>query len=381
MSDLDIGLPFHDVDAPPRSRVAKHRRRRQRGRDRRRSAAAFLVIVLVFALLGGGAWYGYGKVKSFFTAPDYTGGGAGEVSVQVEQGDTATDIANLLYEKGVVKSAKAFTNAAEDDPNSQTLQPGTYTLRKQMKASLALALMLDPSSRSVKRFTIPEGLSAKQVYERLSKQTGFPVADFQAAAKDANALGLPPWAGGNVEGFLFPDTYDLEKNDTAATIIKTMVDRMLKVLAEDDFVALAEKGNLTPQEALIVASLVEGEGIPDDFSKIARVVYNRIKANMPLEFDSTTNYGRELAGQPRKNRFAYNELRDPNNKYRTHDKRGLPPTPIANPGKAALDAAVSPADGDWLFFVLIDKAGHSAFAVKLSDHEANVDKCKKLKLC
>jgi UPF0755 protein len=380
MNDLD-SLPFDDTDAPPRSRVAKHRRRRRRIGDRRRSIGAFVIVLIVFAVLGGGAWYSYGKVKGFLTAPDYPGNGSGETIIQVEEGDTVGDMANTLFRADVVKSAKAFTQAAEDDTRALSLQPGTYKLKKQMKASAALALMLDPASRDVKRFTVPEGLSSKQVYERISKQTGIPVADFQKAGKDAAALGLPSWAGGNVEGFLYPDTYERQKKDTAATILKAMVARTLGVLEDDNFVNEAGKKNLTPQEALIVASLVEGEGIPEDFPKIARVVYNRLKADMPLEFDSTTNYGRELKGQPRKNRFTREELRDPANKYSTHSNRGLPPTPIANPGKSALDAAIAPADGDWLFFVLIDKDGHSAFANTLDQHEANVQKCKDAGLC
>jgi UPF0755 protein len=381
MNDLDIGLPFHDTEEIPRSRAARHRRKRQRGRERRRSSVAFIVMILVFGLLAGGAWYGYGKVKGFLKAPDYAGNGTGQAVILVEEGDTATDIANTLFKADVVKSAKAFTNAAEQDTKAQTLQPGTYTLHKQMSAAAALKLMLDPASKSVKRFTVPEGLSSKQVLERISKQAAIPLAQLQSASKDAAALGLPEFAAGNPEGFLFPDTYELQKDDTAASILKQMVARTLAVMEEDNFVAEAQKRGLTPREALIVASLVEGEGIPEDFAKIARVVYNRLNQDMPLEFDSTTNYGRELAGLPRKNRFTREELRDPKNAYRTHNKRGLPPGPIANPGKAAFDSSVAPAEGDWLFFVLIDKAGHSAFAVTLGEHETNVEKCKQAKLC
>jgi UPF0755 protein len=381
MNDLDIGIPFNDSDAPPRSRVAKHRRRRQRGRDRGRSFAAFTVMVVVFGMLGAGGWYGYGKVKEFFTAPDYTGAGTTEVTVEVQDGDLVSNIANTLFKAGVVKSAKAFTQAAEDNPDSLRIQPGTYTLRKEMKASSALELMLDPKSKNVKRFTVPEGLSAKLVYEKISKQTGIPVAQFQAAGKNVAALGLPDFAEGSAEGFLFPDTYDLKKDATAASILKEMVGRTLKVLEDDNFVKLAQEKNLTPREALIVASLLEAEGIPEDFPKIARVVYNRLKEPMPLQFDSTTNYGRELAGKPRKTRFTREELRDPNNKWSTHLNRGLPPTPIANPGKAAFDAAVQPADGPWLYFVLVDKSGRSAFAKTLPEHEANIEKCKAAKLC
>ncbi len=194
MNDLDIGLPFNDTEEIPRSRAARHRRKRQRGRERRRSSVAFIVMILVFALLAGGAWYGYGKVKDFFAVEDYAGAGTGQAVVQVEDGDTATDIANTLFKADVVKSAKAFTNAAEKNPDSQRLQPGTYTLRKQMSASAALTLMLDPASKSVKSFLIREGLTIKEILPEIAKQTAIPLADFVTAAKDPAALGVPDWA-------------------------------------------------------------------------------------------------------------------------------------------------------------------------------------------
>jgi UPF0755 protein len=387
MNDLDIGLPFNDTEEIPRSRVARHRRRRQRGRDRSRTFIAFLVMVLVFGLLGGGAYYGYGKVKDFFTAEDYAGNGTGQVVIQVEEGDTATDIANTLFKAGVVKSAKAFTNAAGDNPDSQSLQPGTYTLRKEMKASAALLLMLDPKSKSVKQFLIKEGLTVKEILPAIAKQTGIPLADFEAAAKDPAALGVPDWARPEagkppiLEGFLFPAKYEVAKNDNAKTILTAMVAQTLNVMEEDGFLQAADNLNLTPLELLTVASLVEQEGIAADFAKVARVVYNRIKQDMRLQFDSTTQYWLIQTGKGRKKILTNNELRDPNNNYSTTVNKGLPPTPISNPGKAAVDAAAKPEDGKWLYFVVTGKDGSSSFTDSLDVHEQNIEKCRAIGRC
>jgi UPF0755 protein len=383
VNDLDIGIPFSDAEVSP----GRHRRRRKRT-ERGRGLRSVVALGLVVAVFGGlvlGGWWGYGQIKEYFTAPDYAGPGSGEVVVVIKAGDTATDIGNTLYKNEVVKSAKAFVEAAQADSESQNLQPGSYRLRKQMKATDALTLLLTPDSKIFKRFTVPEGKSVIQTLAIISKEAQIPLAQLQAAAKNPKVLGVPDWARPTpaaplvLEGFLFPDTYDVQPGDTPTTILASMVRATNAVMAEDEFERRAAAMNLSAYEALIVASLVEGEGIPSDFAKIARVVYNRLKEPMPLEFDSTTNYGRELAGKPRKSsaQFTRAELRDPSNPYRTHDKPGLPPGPIANPGKAALDAAVLPAGGPWLYFVRIDKTGNSAFASTLADHEANIARSRK----
>lgn len=386
MNDLD-SLPFHTTEEIPRSRTARHRRRRQRGKDRRRTVIAFVLMIVVFGTLAGGAWYGYGKARDFLTAEDYSGNGTGEAVVQVEEGDTVTDIANALFKADVVASAKAFTNAAEENPNSTRLQPGTYTLRKQMKASAALTLMLDPSSKSVKSFLIREGLTVKEILPLIAKQTGIPVAEFEAAAKDPAALGVPEWARAEagkpigLEGFLFPAKYEVAKNDNAKTILTAMVAKTLQVMEEDGFLQAADDLNLTPRELLITASLVEQEGIAKDFGKVARVVYNRLKEDMILQFDSTTQYWLIQTGKGRKAIVGEKQLKDPANIYSTTVNKGLPPTPISNPGKAALDAAAQPEQGDWLFFVVTAKDGSSSFTRDVDEHDRNVAKCRAIGRC
>ena len=374
MSDLDIGIPFSDTSS---SEPGRHRRRRRR---RGRTGVALTVVLAIFGGLVLSGWWGYGQIRDYLATPDYAGTGSGEVVVAIKAGDTATDIGNTLYKADVVKSAKAFVEAAQADPDSQGLQPGSYAVKKRMAAREALLLLLTPESKIFKRFTVPEGKSVIQTLAIISKATAIPLADLQKAAKDPAALGVPTWARADpsrplvLEGFLFPNTYDVQPDDTPVTILTAMVRQTVDVMAQVEFGGRASQLNLSQYEALTVASLVEGEGIPSDFGKIARVVYNRVAEAMPLEFDSTTNYGRELKGQPRKpsGKFSAAELRDPANPYRTHGRQGLPPGPIANPGKAALDAAVTPPGGPWLFFVRIDKQGNYAFAVTLAEHEANI---------
>jgi UPF0755 protein len=182
----------------------------------------------------------------------------------------------------------------------------------------------------------------------------------------------------SIEGFLFPDTYEFNPNATAEQVLQQMVQRFLAVAQEIDFVKTVERerGGISPYEALIVASLAQAEaGVPKDLGKIARVAYNRLYKDFPcgcLEMDVTVNYWLELQGKPMKhsNQMQESELDDPRNPY-NRKLRGLIPTPIDNPGKAAMQGAMAPPPGNWLFFVAIDKQGNSAFASTIAEHERN----------
>jgi UPF0755 protein len=401
----ELDLAFEDHPEPERWRHARRRRRgAQRGRPgkkgrgggRIRTPIAFLLSFLLLAALGGGAWYGYDRVRGFFDAPDYTTGGTGAVRVEVKTGDTITDMANTLYRADVVKSAKAFVAAAEKNPRSQNIQPGFYQLRTKMRASDALGMLLDLKNKVVSKVTIPEGRTSKQTLDLLSKATGIPVEQFTTAAKDPAKLGVPDfWFTRSdkkkpiksIEGFLFPATYDFNPDATAEEILRDMVSQFLQTAKELNFVdtVQAERGGISPYDALMVASLAQAEaGVPEDLPKIARVAYNRLYTDSPelgchcLEMDVTVNYGLELQGKASKasKDLTAAELNDPKNVYNTRVHEGLPPTAIDNPGKAALQAAMSPAKGGWIYFVAIDKQGHSAFATTKAEHDRNVQKAK-----
>jgi UPF0755 protein len=261
-----------------------------------------------------------------------------------------------------------------------------------MRASDAVTMLLDLKNRIVKGTSIREGLTVKQTLDELAKQTGIPLKDFQAAAKDPIALGVPDFwfkrsdgkkVKPSIEGFLFPETYEFPPNATAKQVLEAMVQQFLAVTQEIDFVARVqrERGGITPYEALIVASLAQVEaGHPDDLGKVARVAYNRVYGDFPcncLEMDVTVNYWLELQGKKTKasKDMTEAELNDPKNPY-NRKLRGLIPTPIDNPGKAALEGAMAPPPGKWLYFVAIDKQGRSAFAETYEQQQANEAKAR-----
>ena len=316
-----------------------------------------VVAVVLLALVGGVVLGGKALVGSFRSNPDFEGSGSGQVVVQIRDGDTARAIAATLLDKGVVKSIGAFTEVAADDTRSRGLQPGFYQLREMMSAEAALALLLDPAARLRGRVTIPEGTSVAGALELIAKNTEVPLADLKAAAANPGALGLPAYAKGRLEGFLFPATYDVEPGTSAVEVLQTMVQRYDVEAETVDLVAGAQALGLTPYDVLVVASLIERESrIDDELPQVARVIYNRLEKKIPLGVDAAVLYGlgRRAGG------LTQSDLRK-DTPYNTRIKQGLPPTPIANPGTAALLAALSPSEGDILYYVLADKDGRHLF--------------------
>lgn len=368
----ELDLAYDDGDAAD-MRGGRHRRRRS---ARGKSAFTLILVVAMLALLGGAGFWGVGKVRAFFTPADYDGKGYGHVEVQVHTGDTAAEIANTLYRHDVVKSAKAFVDAATDNPNSTGIQPGFYRVAKHMKASLAVLALLDSDNRIVTSVTIPEGYTANHTLTILSQSLHVPMSDFQQAIKNPAALGIPSsWYARDdgkkvkpteaVEGFLFPATYSFDPGTTAKDALSQMVSKFMQEAAAS---GLDKVTGVSPYEALIVASLVQAEsGVPSDDAKISRVVYNRLNNSDSslhyLQFDSTVNYWLELNGKNAKQSgdLTYSELHDPSNPYNTYAHLGLPPGPIDCPGLDAMNATVHPANGNWVYFVRINKDGHSAF--------------------
>jgi UPF0755 protein len=325
-----------------------------------------VVIVLALGLIGGGVAVAYRALKpvveGIFEANDYPGPGSGEVQVTVEDGQGGSSIAKTLVQDDVIKSTKAFIEAANANPKSAGIQPGIYTLKKQMSAADALAILVDPKNRSITRVTIPEGLWADEVYARLSKGSGIPVADYQAAAKQVDELGLPPSAKGNIEGYLFPASYEFGAKSTALDQLKEMVAESTKRL---------QSLGIAPDQmerVVTVASLVEGEAQTEgDQAKVARVIENRLAKKMSLGLDSTVNYIFKKRGVPTQ------DMLDSNSPYNTRRFPGLPPGPIASPGEKALQAAASPAQGDWLYFVTVNlSTGETKFASTYEEHQRNV---------
>jgi UPF0755 protein len=383
LDDLDAVL---EEDQQPEADVP---RRRNRGRAGR-SAVAFFVSLVLLGLVAGGGWYAYSKVKGFFVAEDYSGPGGAEAIVEVKTGQSATEIGNTLYQQKVVASVDAFVDAAKDNNRSKNIEAGWYKLKVEMKASDALGLMLDPKSRWVNKVTLQEGLSYQQTFQKLSEATKIPVADFEKAAKNPAGLGLDDsWftrSDGkkadktDIEGFLYPATYELSPKADATEVLKTIIANFTSEMEQLEFVATVQKtrGGITPYQALIVASIAQAEALKDeDMPKVSRVVYNRAYGTFPcncLGLDSTVNYWLRITGKGSKasEHLTNAELHDPKNPYNTHDKKGLPPGPIGNPGKAALKGAMSPTNNfPYYYFISVDTKGTMAYGKTAADHDKN----------
>ncbi len=298
---------------------------------------------------------------------DYPGPGTGEVSIEVPEGAGGSQIAEILAENDVVASAAAFTAAAAVDPRSVSIQPGTYQMASQMSGDGALERILDPEFRDTKGVTIREGLWKAEVFEVLAEETGNDVADYEAV--DPADLGLPESAGGDPEGYLFPDTYAFGPDDTPTEQLTQMVDLGKKMYAE-----LGLEGDELGT-AIIKGSLIQAEGaFSDDLPKIARVIENRLDKDQPLGFDSTIHF---IFGE-RGRAGTTDAQRDSDSPYNTYLLAGLPPGPINSPGIDAIEAATNPADGPWLYFVTTNPStGETKFAVTFEDHNKNVAEFQK----
>lgn len=385
LDDLDSVLEEEQQaqEGEPRHRIHKS------GRAGRSTIAFFLSLVLL-GLLAGGGWFAYSKVKGFFVADDYSGPGGAEAIVEVKTGQSAADIGTTLYNQKVVASVDAFVAAAKDNNRSKNLQAGWYKLKVEMKAADALALMLDPKSKWVTRVVLPEGLTYQQVFQKLSEATKIPVADFAKAGKDPVGLGIDPsWFTrtdgkkadkADIEGFLYPATYELSPKADAAGILKTIIANFNSEMDQMEFVSTVQKtrGGVSPYQALIVASIAQAEALKDeDMAKVSRVVYNRAYGDFDchcLGLDSTINYWLRISGKKTKasEHLTVAEIHDPKNPYNTHDKPGLPPGPIGNPGKAALKGAMSPTNNfPYYYFLSVDTKGTMAYGKTAADHDKN----------
>lgn len=205
------------------------------------------------------------------------------------------------------------------------------------------------ASAQVKKLLITEGLRLTETVNVASEGTGIPKADFQLALQSPNELGLPNWAKGKPEGFLYPATYDVAGNETASEVLGRMVKRFNQASADLNLENQARRRGWTPYQVLTVASILQAEVAPQDFAKVARVIYNRLDNNMPLQLDSTVNY---ILGT--RETVLNKEQLATKSEYNTYLVEGLPPTPINSPGSDAIKAALNPDKGDWLYFVTVD---------------------------
>ncbi|MEO5664087.1 MAG: endolytic transglycosylase MltG [Nocardioides sp.] len=338
---------------------------------KKRGFSGCLAVIVALAVLIGGFYFVVTKGvdwvgDQFSSAEDYPGPGTGQVTFEVDEGDATAEIGRNLKAEGVVASVQSFLDAAAADADSTGIQVGFYSMKKEMSAEGALEVLLDPANQVKTTVTVPEGLRVEDVMILMSENTEWGLAKWNAALKDDAALGLPDYAEGNPEGYLFPATYEIGPKDKPKDVLAAMVARWQQAADEAGLEEAAAAQGKTPAELMIIASLVEAEGRGDDMPKIARVIYNRLDGpgdkagtNGLLQIDASVNYGldQELGVA------LTTEQLEEDTPYNTYTRAGLPPTPIEAPGDAAMAAAANPEDGDWYYYVTVDLAtGETKFA-------------------
>ena len=328
------------------------------------------LVILIGGLVGGGmwAWGQYGEtVQNFFGTPDiadYEGPGKQpEILITVEPGDIGEVVARKLANEGVTASFESVYNILLLD-SSIVFQPGTYRLLSEMSAQDAIDALRDSGNRAEYRFTLPEGIRLVDALDIIADRTSLTREDLDRAVSDPTQYGVDPPFGG-LEGYLFPATYTFEWGTSAEAIIQRLVDEMVKRLeskgvASDDF-----------HEVLTIASILEREArLEDDFYKVSRVIANRLApgSGVPkLQMDSTVTYWEETFDTVWTTDAARENADNP---YNTYYYDGLPAGPIALSGDLALDAALNPAEGPWLYFVTWNMAtGETLFATTFSEHQ------------
>jgi peptidoglycan lytic transglycosylase G len=386
----------------PMSRV--DRNQAERGRKRRRFAskitfALIVVVVLGAVFVGAKLWH-----RMSGSGDDYTGSGTRDIVIEIQAGDSTTAVGETLQHQQVVKTVRAFVNAAHGNGAINSIQPGFYRMRTEIPAASAVARLTDPGNR-VGRLVIPEGRQLDDttdmktnkfnpgILSLISRATCVDldgnhrcvtVEDLRAAATNSSALalGVPPWATEpvgelgkdhrRIEGLIAPGTFNVDPSASAENILASLISAGAGEYMKSGLVDTAQAMGLSPYDILVVASLVEQEANSQDFAKVAQVIYNRLHAHHTLEFDSTVNYPldrREVA--------TTDADRAQKTPWNTYVSQGLPATAICSPGVDALRAAEHPEPGDWLYFVTIDAQGTTLFTRDYKQHLANIELAKR----
>lgn len=397
-----VGAPVDSPDVePPDEPSDADRAAAARRRHRRWLIFAVVVLVVIVAALAAVfvIWR-----STADEVPDYQGQGDTEVVIRVQSGDSIEDIATTLAEAGVVASPEAFQNQAALDADVQALRPGYYKV-KQNASAQATADALVAKENRVGHVRLIPGRQLADVTAVSTDSSAAPtvvpgyISDITAAAcvplngqqdcftadelwqvaetADPATLGVVEWAADAVraapdprkrlEGMVLPGDFDIPPGSTPEQALKAVLSASAALWNGTDIIADAAARGITPYQAAIIASLVEREAIVSDMPKVSRVVYNRLAIPMKLEFDSTVNYALDRASIATSAADRANP-----SPYNTYAVMGLPPTPISSPGPDAVEAALNPAEGSWLFFVKANDKGESCFSVTIEQHEACV---------
>ncbi|WP_067814015.1 endolytic transglycosylase MltG [Nocardia inohanensis] len=384
-----------------RSRVAS---RKAAERKRRRRNLWIISGVFVVIFLGAAGFAAWKFIGGFASPADYAAGSAGPIAViQVKSGDTATEISKTMADKGIVASSAAFYEAAVRNTNMNSVQPGYYAIPSHSPAAEAVTALVGKGSR-VGNVVISEG---RQLHDSSDVHTGarkdgiyrkiaeascvgastaakcvtYEQLDAAGTNTDPAALGVPSWAlervkavpdrSRQLEGLIRAGTLDFDPSGNAEQILKQLVTDSAASYEATGLVQSGGANGLKPYDTLIGASLVEREALPQDMSKVARVIVNRLAVDQPLQFDSTVNYTLD------KTEVATTDAdRARKTPWNTYAMAGLPATPISAPSLDALRAMENPLAGPWLYFVTVDKQGTTLFTEDYNEHLRNIKKAE-----
>lgn len=324
----------------------------------------FLVVVLLAVVAGAGGWWFYRQVVEPYRGYDET-----EVFVEIPNGSGPARIGDTLVEAGVVRDSTTFRTALLVSGRARALKAGEYRFTQPMHA----LDVIDKIARGdvYKRLlTFREGLSIPEMAQVFEERGFGAAADFQKAALNVKLIADLDPAARDLEGYLFPETYSLPRHTPASDVVAQMVAGFKDALSPEMRTATAA-ARLSVRELVTLASLVEREtGAGAERPLVAAVYRNRLRIRMPMQADPTVIYALQKAGQYNGN-LTREHLRGFDSPYNTYRYAGLPPGPIAAPGQASLQAAASPADVDYLYFVSKNDGTH-VFASTLAEHNRNV---------
>lgn len=324
----------------------------------------FLFLVLLAIVVGAGGWWGYSKLIE-----PYRGYTEPEVFVDIPSGSGPGRIGERLAAAGVVRDTVTFRAALVVSGRARALKAGEYRFDAPMHA-LDVIDKLARGDVYTRLLTFREGLTIMDMAQVFEERGFGKAADFRKAASDPSLIAdLDPVAK-DLEGYLFPETYSLPRNTPASDVVAQMVKGFRNALTAD-MIASAKAGGFSVRELVSLAALVEKEtGTPEERPIVAAVYRNRVGIRMPMQADPTVIYALQKAGKYNGN-LTREHLREFDSPYNTYMYPGLPPGPIASPGRASLEAAAKPADADYLYFVSKNDGSH-VFASTLAEHNKNV---------
>lgn len=318
---------------------------------KRRWPVVLLGLTLVMLVAAGGVAF---WIQRQVNPPGPAGA---PVQVTVDRGMSTSAIGRLLEQKGVITNATVFRYYTRLK-GAGAIQAGDYTFRRREDLSRVVDILEQGADEKLDRVTIPEGLTLREIADRAGQLPGRSPEKFLDAARRGTVRSqYQPPGNNNLEGLLLPETYFVAPEDDEVRILTRMVDAFDQLANRLDVRSAASRLGVSPYDLIIVASMVEREArVDEDRGPVARVIYNRLRIGMPLQIDATVQFA---LGQ-QKERLLNRDL-EVESPYNTYKRTGLPPGPIANPGRESLEAAMAPPDGPWIYYVLADANGKHAF--------------------